>query len=108
MERREGARAMAHFTLVLRHCRQATDSPSSLVHDMVHDTLERWFELHQGSKGPVALPPFDAVAGGDGRIPPEVLRSLDLTTTKGQEMLVSIYLTGKLPAVGQPAQLGRL
>ena len=63
---------------------------------MVRDTLERWFELHDESVH-LNLPPFDALAGGAGRVPPEVLHSLDLTTDEGMEILVSIYLDGKIP-----------
>ncbi len=106
-EQGQAKRAQEHFLLALRHCRGPQRCTPQVLRDVVRGALEGWMETQIQLKQSPSFPPFSPVAGGTGEIPMTLLRDLDLTTDKGWDTLVNIYLTGKLPDT-RPSSLGRM
>jgi hypothetical protein len=106
-EQRQAKRAQEHFLLALRHCRGAQRCKPQVLRDVVRAALEGWMETQIQLKQPPSLPPFNPAAGGTGEIPITLLQTLNLTTDRGWDALVNIYLTGMLPNTG-PSLLGRV
>ena len=106
-EQRQAKQAQEHFLLALRHCRSAQRCKPQTLRDVVRAALEGWMETQIQLKQTPSFPPFNPVAGGTGEMPMTLLQTLNLTTDKGWDTLVDIYLTGTLPNT-RPSLLGRM
>ena len=87
------------FEAVVRHAREASRTPAELRENMVRDSLEHLFDLHQESAGEIPFPPkFDAPVQAKGEGPEVIaLMDLDLSSREGWDILTAVFLTGKVP-----------
>lgn len=105
------ARAAEHFTQVLRHCRTAPPRQPGLAEDIVRDTLDRLFKLHNQSKGAIDFLPMPEPppAGTREKEPRQVVvQELDLSREVTWEALTQMYLTGRFPGVPGARRAPRL
>lgn len=109
MDDQDEATAAMYFQRIARAARSASRWNPTILRQIVRESLERLFSLHQNSPGTTPFPPEFEEVPSDWSVAPNIVDPgrLDLSSDDDWEVLTSICLEGKAPPRGQERAASR-